>query len=88
VVEGVRHFLASGQQYSVDLQMGAGVGGAGVGGVGAGAGVGLTHPSEQSTMLLNLPIGSSAHVYLLSSHLYLRTGGTVPPQTKSRSCWG
>jgi hypothetical protein len=39
------------------------------------AGVGLMHPDVQSFMLLNLPVGSSAHVYSLSSHLYIGAGG-------------
>jgi hypothetical protein len=61
---------------SSHLYIGAGVGGGvgfGVGG-GVGAGVGLMHPAVQSFMLLNFPNGSSAHVYLLSSHLYIGAG--------------
>jgi hypothetical protein len=48
---------------------GVGRGGGGSVGGGVGAGVGLIHPAVQSLMLLNFPVESSTHVYLLSSHL-------------------
>jgi hypothetical protein len=41
VVVGVRHFLASGQQYSVDLHTAPAGVGAGPGGAGVGAGPGV-----------------------------------------------
>jgi hypothetical protein len=58
------------------LAVGVGAGGGvgfGVGG-GVGTGVGWTHPSVHSVRLLKLPFGFSAHVYSVSSHLYIGAG--------------
>jgi hypothetical protein len=73
----------------VGLGLGVGLG---VGtGLGVGGGVGLIHPAVQSLMLLNLPVGSSTHVYLLSSHLYIGAGvggagvGANGSQSKQKS---
>jgi hypothetical protein len=59
--------VGSGPGVGTGTGTGGGEGGSVGGGVGAGAG--LMHPALQSLLLLYFPIGSSAHVYLLSSHL-------------------